>query len=121
MLTYMTKTLEQMALEYIKDVETARNPSVTATAFPQMRRCFLAGYQAAKDEEEMKDHDANTSKLIKPTNTVGKEELNCMIAHFENEDYKISVMVPGILPKDDGGELVCGCGLIVYDIWKKVA
>lgn len=50
----MTKTPEQMALEYIKDVETARNPSVTATAFPQMRRCFLAGYQAAKDEYETK-------------------------------------------------------------------
>ena len=70
-------------------------------------------------EEIIKDHDANTSKLIKPTDTVGKEELNCMIAHFENEDYKISVMVPGILPKADGGELMCGCGLIVYDIWKR--
>lgn len=71
-------------------------------------------------EQIIEDHDADASKLIKPTNTVGKEELNCMIAHFENEDYKISVMVPGILPKDDGGELVRGCGLIVYDIWKKV-
>ena len=41
------KTPEEMAIEYIKDVETARNPSVTATAFPQMQRCFLAGYKAA--------------------------------------------------------------------------
>lgn len=71
-------------------------------------------------KEIIKNRDANTSKLIKPTDTEGKEELNCMIAHFENEDYKISVMVPGILPKADGGELVRGCGLIVYDIWKKV-
>jgi len=71
-------------------------------------------------EQMAEDHDANASKLIKPTNTVGKDELNCMIAHFENEDYKISVMVPGILPKDDGGELVRGCGLIVYNICKKV-
>jgi len=46
----MTKTPEQLALEYIKDVETARNPSVTATAFPQMQRCFLAGYQAAQPQ-----------------------------------------------------------------------
>lgn len=109
------KTPEEMALKYIKDVETARNPSVTVTAFPQMQRCFLAGYQAARD------HLADVSKVIKPTDTVGREELNCMIAHFENNDYKISVMVPGILPKDDGGELVCGCGLIVYDIRTKVA
>ena len=48
------KTPEQMALGYIKDVETARNPSVTATAFVQMRRCFLAGYKAAKDEYKTK-------------------------------------------------------------------
>lgn len=49
------KTPEEMAMEYIKDVETARNPSVTATAFPQMQRCFLAGYKAAKAivEEEL--------------------------------------------------------------------
>lgn len=40
------KTPEEMAMEYIKDVETARNPSVAATAFPQMQRCFLAGYKA---------------------------------------------------------------------------
>lgn len=46
------KTPEQMALEYIKDVETARNPSVTATAFPQMQRCYVAGYKAAKQEYE---------------------------------------------------------------------
>jgi hypothetical protein len=71
-------------------------------------------------EELAEDQVAGVSKVIKPTDTVGKEELNCMIAHFENEDYKISVMVPGILPKDDGGELVRGCGLIVYDISKKV-
>lgn len=44
------KTPEEMAMEYIKDVETARNPSVAATAFPQMQRCFLAGYQAAKPQ-----------------------------------------------------------------------
>ena len=50
----MNKTPAQMALEYIKDVETARNPSITATAFPQMQRCFLAGYQAAKDEYKTK-------------------------------------------------------------------
>jgi|688.fasta_scaffold302937_1 hypothetical protein len=43
------KTPEEMAMEYIKDVETARNPSVTATAFPQMQRCFLAGYKAAQE------------------------------------------------------------------------
>ena len=49
------KTPEEMALEYIKNVETTRNPSVTATAFPQMQRCFLAGYQAAKEEEATKD------------------------------------------------------------------
>lgn len=44
------KTPEQMAIKYIKDVETARNPSVAATAFPQMQRCFLAGYKAAQDQ-----------------------------------------------------------------------
>ena len=88
--------------------------------------CCVAGYvftgmdMTKTPEQIIEDHDAYASKLIKPTDTVGKEELNCMIAHFENEDYKISVMVPGILPKDDGGELVCGCGLIVYDIRKKV-
>lgn len=71
-------------------------------------------------EQIIEDHDTDRSKLIKPTDTVGKEELICMIAHFENEDYKISVMVPGILPKADGGELVRGCGLLVYDVWKKV-
>lgn len=46
----MSKTPEEMAMEYIKHVETARNPSVTATAFPQMQRCFLAGYKAAQDQ-----------------------------------------------------------------------
>lgn len=66
------------------------------------------------------EHDADSGKLIKPTEEIGRDELNCMIAHFENDDYKISVMVPGILPKDDGGELVLGCGLIVYELWKKV-
>lgn len=66
------------------------------------------------------EHDADSGKLIKPTEEIGRDELNCMIAHFENDDYKISVMVPGILPKDDGGELVRGCGLIVYELWKKV-
>lgn len=70
-------------------------------------------------EQTPNDHDAGRSKLIKPTDTVGKEELNCMIAHFENEDYKISVMVPGILPKDEGGELLLGAGLIIYDLRKK--
>lgn len=135
----MSKTPEQMAEEAIKWVKTLP---------PASERCnqcacegYRAGYKAAQDqvadvskvttktvkggemktiEEIIKDHDANTSKLIKPTDTAGKEELNCMIAHFENEDYKILVMVPGILPKADGGELVRGCGLIVYDIWKKV-
>jgi hypothetical protein len=92
------KTLTKLDIEYrLKIAEACR-----------------AGNQAIKDQV------VDTSKLIKPTDTVGKEELNCMIAHFENEDYKISVMVPGILPKDDGGELVRGCGLIVYDISKKV-
>ena len=70
--------------------------------------------------EAIKDQVVDTSKLIKPTDTVSKEKPNCMIAHFENEDYKISVMAPGILPKDDGGELRRGHGLIVYDISKKV-
>lgn len=56
------KTPEQMALEYIKDVETARNPSITATAFPQMQRCFLAGYEAAKDQF------ADTSKVMNSSN-----------------------------------------------------
>ena len=65
-------------------------------------------------------HNADIGKLIKPTEEIGRDELKCMIAHFENDDYKISVMVPGILPKDDGGELVRGCGLIVYELWKKV-
>jgi hypothetical protein len=49
------KTPEEMAMEYINDVETPRNPSVAATAFPQMQRCFLAGYKAAKEEEATKD------------------------------------------------------------------
>jgi hypothetical protein len=104
------KTLEQMAEEYADNSDERRGH------FPwkQVKDSYLAGYQAAKDQP------ADTGKLIKPTDTLGKEELNCMIAHFENEDYKISVMVPGILPKDDGEELVRGCGLIVYDISKKV-
>lgn len=51
----MSKTPEEMALEYIKNVETARNPSVTATAFPQMQRCFLAGYKAAQQWISVKD------------------------------------------------------------------
>ena len=46
----MTKTPEEMAVQYIKDVETARNPSVTATAFPQMQRCYIAGYKAAQPQ-----------------------------------------------------------------------
>ena len=71
-------------------------------------------------KEAIKDHNADTGKLIKPTNVAGRDELNCMVAHFENEDYEISVMVPGILPKAEGGELFRGCGLIVYDIKKKV-
>ena len=49
------KTPEQMAMEYIKDVETARNPSVAATAFPQMQRCFLAGYEAAQQWISVKE------------------------------------------------------------------
>lgn len=44
------KTPEEMAIEYIKNVETARNPSITAMAFPQMQRAFLAGYKAAQVE-----------------------------------------------------------------------
>lgn len=44
------KTPEQMAVQYIKDVETARNPSVTATAFPQMQRCYIAGYKAGHEQ-----------------------------------------------------------------------
>ena len=61
------KTPEQMALEYIKDVETARNPSVTATAFPQMQRCFLAGYQAAINSPEKPDsceHILDMEKMV---------------------------------------------------------
>ena len=48
----MIKTPEQMAMDYINKVEATRNPSVTATAFPQMQRCFLAGYQAGVKEAE---------------------------------------------------------------------
>lgn len=60
------KTPEQMAMEYIKNVETARNPSVTATAFPQMQRCYVAGYQAAKDEiEAYKDGAKDVAKKLK--------------------------------------------------------
>lgn len=44
------KTPEEMAAQYIKDVETARNPSVTVTAFPQMQRCYVAGYKAAQSQ-----------------------------------------------------------------------
>ena len=105
----MSKTPEEMAKEYcnIKQLSYVERLVIT--------KGFIDGYQAAKDQL------ADVSKVIKSTDTVGREELNCMIAHFENNDYKISVMVPGILPKDDGGELVCGCGLIVYDIRTKVA
>lgn len=46
----MTKTPEEMAINYIKDVEIARNSSIATTAFPQLQRCFLAGYKAAMDE-----------------------------------------------------------------------
>ena len=49
------KTPEEMAMEYINDVETPRNPSVAATAFPQMQRCFLAGYKAAQQWISVKD------------------------------------------------------------------
>ena len=107
------KTPEDMAEEYCEDHDECE------FAY----EAFLAGYQAAKDQlaDAGKVIKLTDTKLIKPTDTVGKEELNCMIAHFENEEYKISVMVPGILPKADGGELVPGCGLIVYDICKKVA
>lgn len=103
-----TKTPEEMVEEYCNTKQLSYVEQLVIT------KGFIAGYKAAKDQV------ADASKLIKPTDTVGKEELKCMIAHFENEDYKISVMVPGILPKDDGGELVCGVGLIVYDIRKKV-
>jgi hypothetical protein len=106
------KTPEELAVDYALNILETR--ILDRIEREEARLGFLAGYQAAKDQP------ANTGKLIKPTDTLGKEELNCMIAYFENEDYKISVMVPGILPKDDGGELVCGCGLIVYDIRKKV-
>ena len=44
------KTPEEMAVAYIKDVEKVRNPNIAITAFPQMQRCFLAGYKAAKDQ-----------------------------------------------------------------------
>jgi hypothetical protein len=67
----------------------------------------------------MKTPEKQIDKLIKPTDEIGKDELNCMVAHFQNDDYEISVMVPGILPKAEGGELFRGCGLIVYDIKKK--
>ena len=106
------KTPEQMAKEYGDYFAPGEDNKAYTSVIKEI--AFLAGYQVAKDQL------ADVSKLIKPTDTVGKEELKCMIAHFENEDYKISVMVPGILPKDDGGELVCGVGLIVYDIRKKV-
>ena len=136
----MSKTPEEMAEEYL-DQDKVASAAINRDAEDLVKDAFLDGYKAAQDqvadvckvttktaeggemktiEEIIKDHDANTSKLIKPTDTAGKEELICMIAHFENEDYKISVMVPGILPKADGGELVCGCGLIVYDVRKKV-
>lgn len=55
------KTPEQMAIDYIKDVETARNPSIATTAFPQLQRCFLAGYQAAKDQLADADKVMNSS------------------------------------------------------------
>lgn len=58
------KTPEEMAIEYIKDVETARNPSVTATAFPQMQRCFLAGYKAAQEWISVKDRLPEEGKEI---------------------------------------------------------
>lgn len=102
------KTPEELAAVYISNLAIFKREHSLA------RSCFVAGYQAAKELV------VDTSKLIKPTDMVGKEELNCMIAHFENEDYKISVMVPGILPKAEGGELLRGCGLIVYDISNKV-
>jgi hypothetical protein len=102
------KTPEELAEEYTNQF------SWNDPREEDAQDAFLAGYQAAKDQV------ADADKVIKPTDTVGKEELNCMIAHFENEDYKISVMVPGILPKAEGGELVRGCGLIVYDISKKL-
>lgn len=60
----MSKTPEEMALEYIKDVETARNPSVTATAFPQMQRCFLAGYKAAQQWISAKERLPEPNTLV---------------------------------------------------------
>ena len=60
------KTPEEMALKYIKDVEAARNPSVTATAFPQMQRCFLAGFKAAMESTEWQIRVLNNlDQLIK--------------------------------------------------------
>lgn len=108
----MTKTPEQMANEYA--TELWQNILECPLEYESAKNNFLAGYQAAKDQL------ADADKLIKPTEEIGRDELKCMIAHFENDDYKISVMVPGILPKDDGGELVRGCGLIVYELRKKV-
>lgn len=61
------KTPEQMAIDYIKDVETARNPSIATTAFPQLQRCFLAGYQAAQQWISVKDRlpKIGTDVLVK--------------------------------------------------------
>ncbi len=120
------KTPEQIAEEYAEDWH--KDCDYPAEILRHTKKAtetvFLAGYQAGRLNSEgvqaAKDQLADADKLIKPTEEIGRDELNCMIAHFENDDYKISVMVPGILPKEDGGELVRGCGLIVYELWKKV-
>ena len=75
------KTPEQMALEYIKDVETARNPSVTATAFPQMQRCFLAGYQAAINSPEKSDsceHILDMEKMVDVDKVTPKQDVTLL-------------------------------------------
>jgi hypothetical protein len=127
------KTPEELAEEYTRDwwgsLPEAEGMRKSA------RENFLAGYKAAQEyahasleeaearheayilatEENFKwleaklDHNADASKVIKPTHVAGRDELNCMIAHFENEEYKISVIVPGVLPKADEGELKRHC------------
>jgi len=90
------KTPEQMALEYIKDVETARNPSVTATAFPQMQRCFLAGYQAAMNSPEKQDtceYILDMKKMVDVNPSSGWISVKERLPEIPENDYSNRVLL----------------------------
>lgn len=85
------KTPEEMAIEYIKNVETARNPSITAMAFPQMQRAFLAGYKAA--ENHFRDATEKVTYDYVETASNEAKELIAKFGLIDNEEVLVKALV----------------------------